>query len=130
MANASRSGLAGYLYSRDVAQMARVSRRMQVGMVGVNETMISCAEAAFGGVKESGLGEKAAPARHRRVLSMEVYLLWLLIDSDITIVTLPLHNVHPVLRMCSCQYTSVYVYVEEQPNGPLLSMSDLLSANQ
>ncbi|KHN72364.1 Succinate-semialdehyde dehydrogenase, mitochondrial [Toxocara canis] len=49
-----------YIFTTDPAQMARVSRRLQVGMVGVNETMISCAEAAFGGVKESGLGREGA----------------------------------------------------------------------
>lgn len=29
-------------------------------MVGVNEGLISCAEAAFGGVKESGIGREGS----------------------------------------------------------------------
>ena len=33
---------------------------MEVGMVGVNEGLISCPEGAFGGVKESGLGREGA----------------------------------------------------------------------
>uniref|UniRef100_A0A915ASG0 Aldehyde dehydrogenase domain-containing protein n=1 Tax=Parascaris univalens TaxID=6257 RepID=A0A915ASG0_PARUN len=60
LANNTRTGLAGYIFTSDPSQMARVSRRLQVGMIGVNETMISCAEAAFGGVKESGLGREGA----------------------------------------------------------------------
>lgn len=56
MANASRSGLAGYFFSRDISQIFRVARNMEVGMVGVNSGLISTVEAPFGGIKESGLG--------------------------------------------------------------------------
>ncbi|KAJ1357782.1 hypothetical protein KIN20_016003 [Parelaphostrongylus tenuis] len=59
-ANNTRSGLAGYVFSSDSAQIYRVTRRLQVGMIGVNEGLMSCAEAAFGGVKESGLGREGA----------------------------------------------------------------------
>ncbi|PIO75063.1 aldehyde dehydrogenase family protein [Teladorsagia circumcincta] len=59
-ANDTRMGLAGYVFSRDPAQIYRVTRRLQVGMIGVNEGLMSCAEAAFGGVKESGLGREGA----------------------------------------------------------------------
>ncbi|KAK2577508.1 hypothetical protein KPH14_003603 [Odynerus spinipes] len=59
-ANDTPLGLAGYFYSRDISQVFRVARRMEVGMVGVNEGLISCAEAAFGGVKESGLGREGS----------------------------------------------------------------------
>ncbi|XGW08231.1 hypothetical protein V3C99_010943 [Haemonchus contortus] len=59
-ANDTRSGLAGYVFSRDMDQIYRVTRRLQVGMIGVNEGLMSCAEAAFGGVKESGLGREGA----------------------------------------------------------------------
>uniref|UniRef100_A0A158R487 Aldedh domain-containing protein n=1 Tax=Syphacia muris TaxID=451379 RepID=A0A158R487_9BILA len=58
MANDTRTGLAGYIFSQNISQISRVSRRLQVGMVGVNAGLISCAEAAFGGVKESGLGRE------------------------------------------------------------------------
>jgi len=60
MANSARVGLAGYFYSQDVAQIFRVARRLEVGMIGVNEGIISAAEAAFGGVKESGLGREGS----------------------------------------------------------------------
>lgn len=59
-ANDTPLGLAGYFYSQDISQVFRVARRMEVGMVGVNEGLISCAEAAFGGVKESGLGREGS----------------------------------------------------------------------
>lgn len=60
MANDSRVGLAGYFYSNDVKQCWRVGRKLEVGMVGINEGMISAPEAAFGGVKESGLGREGS----------------------------------------------------------------------
>lgn len=59
-ANDTPVGLAGYFFSQDISQIFRVARKLEVGMVGVNEGMISCAEAAFGGVKESGLGREGS----------------------------------------------------------------------
>ncbi|KHJ41308.1 hypothetical protein D918_08639 [Trichuris suis] len=59
-ANDVDTGLAGYFYSRDVAQIFRVARILNVGMIGINEAIISTCEAAFGGMKESGLGREAA----------------------------------------------------------------------
>ena len=38
----------------------RVSEKMETGMVGANETVISGYEGAFGGVKESGLGREGS----------------------------------------------------------------------
>lgn len=60
MANNTRRGLAGYFYSQDHSQIYRVSQSMEVGMVGVNEGLISTCEAAFGGVKESGIGREGS----------------------------------------------------------------------
>ena len=57
-ANRCRVGLAGYIFGRDPSRLHKFSRRLEVGMVGVNEGLISCAEAAFGGVKESGIGRE------------------------------------------------------------------------
>ncbi|KZC05061.1 Succinate-semialdehyde dehydrogenase, mitochondrial [Dufourea novaeangliae] len=59
-ANDTPVGLAGYFYSLDVSQIFRVAKALEVGMVGVNEGLISCAEAAFGGVKESGIGREGS----------------------------------------------------------------------
>jgi len=60
MANSAPVGLAGYFYSQDLSQIWRVAERLEVGMVGVNEGMISAVEAPFGGVKESGLGREGS----------------------------------------------------------------------
>ncbi|KAL7288763.1 hypothetical protein TKK_0016743 [Trichogramma kaykai] len=59
-ANETPVGLAGYFFSRDISQIFRVARNLEVGMIGVNEGLISCAEAAFGGVKESGIGREGS----------------------------------------------------------------------
>lgn len=56
IANACDVGLAGYFYSQDPSQIWRVSEKLEVGMVGVNEAAISTIEAPFGGVKQSGFG--------------------------------------------------------------------------
>ncbi|CAD5210800.1 unnamed protein product [Bursaphelenchus okinawaensis] len=60
-ANSTRHGLASYIFSEDYRQINRVYRALQFGMVGVNEGAISSAEAAFGGVKESGMGREGGP---------------------------------------------------------------------
>jgi succinate-semialdehyde dehydrogenase len=59
-ANETPVGLAGYFYSRDISQIFRVARDLEVGMIGINEGLISCTEAAFGGVKESGIGREGS----------------------------------------------------------------------
>ena len=38
-----------------------VSPRLEVGMIGVNEGIISSAATPFGGVKESGVGTEGSP---------------------------------------------------------------------
>ncbi|XP_063923319.1 succinate-semialdehyde dehydrogenase, mitochondrial-like [Zophobas morio] len=60
MANDTLTGLAGYIFSEDVAQIFRVTKMLEVGMCGVNEGAISMAEIPFGGVKESGIGREGS----------------------------------------------------------------------
>ncbi|XP_022654883.1 succinate-semialdehyde dehydrogenase, mitochondrial-like isoform X2 [Varroa destructor] len=60
LANNTEAGLAGYFYSQDIAQVFRVAKKLQVGMVGVNEGLISTAQAPFGGVKQSGIGREGS----------------------------------------------------------------------
>lgn len=52
--------LPGYFYSQDPAQIWRVAEQLEVGMVGVNEGIISSVECPFGGVKQSGLGREGS----------------------------------------------------------------------
>ncbi|CAL8248824.1 unnamed protein product [Lota lota] len=60
IANAANVGLAGYFFSQDVSQIWRVAEALEVGMVGVNEGLLSAVEASFGGVKQSGLGSEGS----------------------------------------------------------------------
>ncbi|ETI20811.1 hypothetical protein G647_07153 [Cladophialophora carrionii CBS 160.54] len=56
LANDTDVGLAGYLYTNDIARLWRVADALQVGMVGCRVGLISACEQPFSGVKESGIG--------------------------------------------------------------------------
>ncbi|HEU4703158.1 MAG TPA: NAD-dependent succinate-semialdehyde dehydrogenase [Conexibacter sp.] len=58
LANATPSGLAAYVYTRDAGRMWRAAEQLETGMVGVNAGAISTAVAPFGGMKESGIGRE------------------------------------------------------------------------
>ncbi len=60
LANDTPFGLAAYLCSSDPETIARVSRALQSGMVGINTGLISNASAPFGGVKMSGVGREGS----------------------------------------------------------------------
>jgi len=53
-ANDTESGLAAYVYTRDVGRVFRMVEGLEYGMVGVNTGLISTELAPFGGIKESG----------------------------------------------------------------------------
>lgn len=58
IANDTEYGLAGYLMTNDLARAMRVSRKLEIGMVGINSGIISDVAAPLGGVKASGLGRE------------------------------------------------------------------------
>jgi len=60
-ANDTEFGLVAYLYTRDLARALRVSERLETGMVGLNQGLVSNAGAPFGGVKQSGFGREGGP---------------------------------------------------------------------
>lgn len=60
LANDTPYGLAAYFYSRDIGRVWRVAEKLEYGIVGINEGLISTAEAPFGGVKESGFGREGS----------------------------------------------------------------------
>jgi succinate-semialdehyde dehydrogenase/glutarate-semialdehyde dehydrogenase len=60
LANDTDFGLASYFYARDMGRIFRVAEALEYGIVGINEGIISTAEAPFGGVKHSGLGREGS----------------------------------------------------------------------
>jgi succinate-semialdehyde dehydrogenase/glutarate-semialdehyde dehydrogenase len=60
MANDTEFGLAAYFYARDIGRVWRVAERLEYGIVGINEGIISTEIAPFGGVKESGIGREGS----------------------------------------------------------------------
>ncbi|XP_077992127.1 succinate-semialdehyde dehydrogenase, mitochondrial-like [Glandiceps talaboti] len=60
IANSVNVGLASYFYSNNISQAWRVAEALEVGMVGVNEGLVSTVETPFSGWKESGLGREAS----------------------------------------------------------------------
>ena len=60
LANQTDFGLAAYFYSRDIGRVYRVSEKLEFGIIGVNEGIISNEMAPFGGIKESGNGREGS----------------------------------------------------------------------
>ena len=60
MANDTEFGLAAYFYSRDIGRVWRVAERLEYGMVGINEGILSTEVAPFGGIKQSGIGREGS----------------------------------------------------------------------
>ncbi len=60
-ANDTEYGLVAYLYTNDVKRALRVVERLETGMVGLNQGLVSNAAAPFGGIKHSGFGREGGP---------------------------------------------------------------------
>jgi succinate-semialdehyde dehydrogenase / glutarate-semialdehyde dehydrogenase len=57
-ANDTEYGLVAYVYTNDLKRALRVVERLETGMVGLNQGMVSNAGAPFGGIKQSGFGRE------------------------------------------------------------------------
>jgi succinate-semialdehyde dehydrogenase/glutarate-semialdehyde dehydrogenase len=57
-ANRTEYGLVAYVYTRDLERAFHVCERIETGMVGLNQGVVSNAAAPFGGVKQSGFGRE------------------------------------------------------------------------
>ena len=60
-ANNTEFGLVAYVFTRDLKRALRVAERLETGMVGLNQGMVSNAAAPFGGIKQSGFGREGGP---------------------------------------------------------------------
>jgi len=77
LANDTEYGLVAYVYTRDGARQLRVAEALEAGMVGVNEGLVSTAQAPFGGIKHSGMGREGS--RH----GLDDYTQWKYIATRI-----------------------------------------------
>jgi succinate-semialdehyde dehydrogenase/glutarate-semialdehyde dehydrogenase len=57
-ANRTEYGLVAYVYTRDLNRALRVCERIESGMIGLNQGVVSNPAAPFGGVKQSGFGRE------------------------------------------------------------------------
>jgi succinate-semialdehyde dehydrogenase/glutarate-semialdehyde dehydrogenase len=57
-ANDTEYGLVAYVYTNDLKRALRVCERLETGMIGLNQGMVSNAQAPFGGIKQSGFGRE------------------------------------------------------------------------
>jgi succinate-semialdehyde dehydrogenase/glutarate-semialdehyde dehydrogenase len=60
-ANDTEYGLVAYVYTSDIKRAFRVCEKLETGMVGLNQGMVSNPAAPFGGVKASGFGREGGP---------------------------------------------------------------------
>lgn len=69
-ANSTEYGLAAYVYTNDLRRAARVSDRLEFGMVALNTARFTGPPIPFGGWKQSGLGREGS--RHGLAEYMEL----------------------------------------------------------
>ena len=67
-ANRLAFGLAGYAFTRSLKNAHQLSRRVEVGMLWINQPALPSAEMPFGGIKDSGYGTEGGPE------ALEAYL--------------------------------------------------------
>src|SRR5437763_2128711 len=60
-ANDTEYGLVAYVYTNDFRRALRVVERLETGMVGLNQGLVSNPAAPFGGIKQSGFGREGGP---------------------------------------------------------------------
>jgi len=58
IANNSRHGLGGAIYTKDIERGKKIASRIETGQVTINSILSSQAEVPFGGVKDSGYGRE------------------------------------------------------------------------
>lgn len=61
LANDSQYGLGGSVFSTDIERAQRVARRLDTGMVAINQSINNQSGVLFGGTTRSGLGKEMGP---------------------------------------------------------------------
>jgi succinate-semialdehyde dehydrogenase/glutarate-semialdehyde dehydrogenase len=74
-ANDTEYGLVAYVYTQDINRAFNVIERLDTGMIGLNQGMVSNAGAPFGGVKQSGYGREGGPEGLREYLETKYVAL-------------------------------------------------------
>jgi len=74
-ANDTEYGLAAYVFTQDVDRAFDAIERLDVGMVGFNQGIVSNAGAPFGGIKHSGFGREGGPEGLREYLDTKYVAL-------------------------------------------------------
>jgi len=57
-ANDTEFGLVAYVFTRDLGRAFRVMEKLEYGMIGLNQGLVSNPAAPFGGIKHSGVGRE------------------------------------------------------------------------
>jgi len=72
LANDTRWGLGGFVYTADLERALRVSKRIQAGNISVNSVTYVRPEDPFGGYKDSGFGRECGKDGLRELCSVKV----------------------------------------------------------
>ncbi|UFS61190.1 aldehyde dehydrogenase family protein [Subtercola endophyticus] len=72
LANDSRYGLGGTVFSEDIERAQRVARQIDTGMVRINQPTGQPADMPFGGTKRSGLGQEMGPQGIREFVNSKL----------------------------------------------------------
>jgi succinate-semialdehyde dehydrogenase/glutarate-semialdehyde dehydrogenase len=75
LANVTEFGLSAYFYTRNLGRAWRVADALEVGMLGINEGVISTEVVPFGGVKVSGLGREGSKYGIEEYLEIKYVLM-------------------------------------------------------
>jgi succinate-semialdehyde dehydrogenase/glutarate-semialdehyde dehydrogenase len=74
-ANDTEYGLVAYLFTQDIDRALRVGERLETGMLGLNQGIVSNPAAPFGGVKHSGFGREGGREGIEEYLSTKYFAI-------------------------------------------------------
>jgi succinate-semialdehyde dehydrogenase/glutarate-semialdehyde dehydrogenase len=74
-ANDTEYGLVAYVFTRDLDRALRVGERLETGMLGLNQGIVSNPAAPFGGVKHSGFGREGGREGIEEYLSTKYFAI-------------------------------------------------------